>query len=662
MTVSPLFDWNDWKEWKKTVPSIDGQYLWALVKGRLWLFFACLGLVLVLTILYLIATPRLYESTVVVQVEQREQRAFKSTRDQAQPDDLRSDDVVRTIEQNLQNYSLFVNVVSNPKIAGNPDFLVGFKGGNPTAVSDLADFVRSHTKISLLHGTRLIYVTVDHQVPAMAQQLAQAVIDSFVAMNGDAQFAVQKDALKLLMTDSEQVQENLQKSEDSLQVYKDALLLKDRIDDQQRVIDALRQRYREKHPALIQARTLLADLMQTFDQEIQKLMTTSNIESSYWSSNSNELASASPKDRIPTELKLVEARSEVLQKEVDTESALFDNVLKQMRETDVTQDTAATDIRVVEPPPLPNKPAKPKKALILLLGLMGGSVLGIAAIAISNAVDSSIQTPVEAETLLGLPVLGVVPLLPRKAHSATKVPAPAFRAPNTSTSRNDELVMVADPGGAAAEAFRSLRAAISMLNRASDHRSILFTSALASEGKTYVSCNYAMALAQSGLKTLLVDTDLRRPAVHSRMKIENKTGFVEVISGQLQLGQVAHRDVAKDLDVVTAGGKCLNPAELLAGSGFKRFLADALKYYDRIVFDSSPVNLVSDSLLIATHVDSVCLILRATTTRRAPLHAVTLIRRAQKELSGIILNAVPPESDRLYRGYKGSYSYGTAYS
>jgi capsular exopolysaccharide synthesis family protein len=205
---------------------------------------------------------------------------------------------------------------------------------------------------------------------------------------------------------------------------------------------------------------------------------------------------------------------------------------------------------------------------------------------------------------------------------------------------------------------------VDLLGKPSEHRSILFTSALPGEGKTFVSCNHALALAKAGYKTLLVDTDLRRPSVHTRFKLQNIIGFLEVVTQDLELNEAVHFRVAKDLNILTAGGKCPNPAEMLAGSGFEDTLRKALANYDRVVFDCSPVNLVSDSLLVAGHVDTVCLVVRAaSTSRQAPLHAVTLLRRAHKEPAGIVLNAVPPWHDRIQLGYGGdAMAYRQSYS
>jgi len=621
--------------------SLTWQLLWTAAAPRLWIFFLCFFTVILLAIAYIIIAPKLYQSVATVQVEQAEQRAYKSTdKEDEAADDLKGDDVIKTIEQNLQSYSLFLKVVSNPKIANDPDFLVGFpKTSTPPTPSDYADWLEKNTTVEARHGTRLIDVTVFHQVPAMAQKLAQQLIDSFSEMNGETQNLTQQSAVKFLVTQSEETKANLQKAEDSLAIYKDSLLVKDRVDDQERVVDALRQRYRDKHPQLIQARMLLADLMQTFDTDFQKAIANSGSEATYWASKTNELSSVAPADRIPTELKLVEARSEVLQTQVDTEGALFDNILKQMRETDVSQESAPTEIRLVSPPLLPdlNKPAKPRKLIVLLIAFVGGSLLGVGAIAFVNAIDSTIRSPAEAEALLGLPLLGMIPKVSSKKKGA-----------------NHELSVATDPSCAAAEGFRSLRAVLDLLGKAEEHRTILFTSAVPGEGKTFVSCNHALALAQAGLTTLLVDTDLRRPSVHTRFNLENKIGFVEVVTQNLDLNEAVHFRVAKNLNILTAGGRCPNPAELLAGSGFKETLTKALMNYDRIVFDCSPVNLVSDSLLIAGYVNTVCLVIRANSTpRQGPLYAVSMLRRINKEPSGFIMNAIPPRLDRQQLGYKG---------
>jgi succinoglycan biosynthesis transport protein ExoP len=645
--------------------SLHWQQIVGLALRRLPLFLACLAAALVVTIIYLVRAPRLYESTAALQVATQEQRQFRNPDDQAAADDLKGDDVMKTIEQNLQNFDLFVDVANDPSVNTDPNFLLGYTNPQrPVDVEDVARWIKINTTVSLRHGTRLIDISVDHRDPRVAQKMAGSLVNAFAFENAKDQTATEQAAANFLVSQSEQVQADLQKSENSLQIYKDALLLKDRIEDQQRVIDTLRQRYREKHPQLIQARSLMADLLHTFDLEFQKVAGGNTSEAGYWAAHSADIKAATPADRTPIELKLVEARANVLQMEVDTESALYDSVLKQHGSANVSSNSAATQAKLVQAPDLPVRPAKPRKTITLALGLVIGTLLGAAVVFGVNAVDSTIKTMIEAEELLGAPLLGTIPLFAPDEKAPGPPRSPASRRAGL-IGAPGELAVLTAPGSGTAEGFRSLRAALSLLGPGREPRSILFTSALPDEGKTFVSCNHALAVSQVGIKTLLIDTDLRRSSVHRLFNLENQKGFVDMVTRGLPLQDAVHHDVAPNLDVLTAGGRCPNPAELLSGPGFAAVLETAVKTYRCVVVDCSPVNLVSDSLLIASSIQSVCLVVRAAqTTRQDALHALTLLERAGIKLSGLVLNAVPPWSERLYPTYLGEKSsrYREAYT
>ncbi len=638
--------------------SIHWQHIVGLALRRATLFAACFGAVLLLTIIYLLHAPRLYVSTGTLQVPTQEQRQFRSADDgNASDDDLRGDDVIKTIEQNLQNFNLFQDAASDPSLTSDPHFFDGFPSKvRPADPTDVAWWIQNHTHVNQRHGTRLIDISFEHLNAAVAQKTVFALINAFTLENARAKTSTEQAAATFLVNQSSQVSERLQGSENSLQIYKDTLLLKDRIEDQQRVIDTLRQRYREKHPQLIQARALMADLMKNFDNEFQKVANSHTSEGAYWASNRAEIAAAPAAVRTSLELKLVEARANVLQMEVDTESALYDSVLKQHGTADVSSAALASQVQVSQLPNLPAKPAKPRKTIILAVGTLLGLVIGSAAVFAANALDSSIKTTLEAEELLGFPVLGAIPLFVNEEKTKGPPRSAASRKAGMIGSRGG-LVVQTEPGSGAAEGFRSLRAAVSLLGKSKDHRSILFTSALPDEGKTFVSCNYALAVAQTGIKTLLIDIDLRRPSVHEVFNLQNKNGFVEMVTQGLKLEDAVYHDVDKNLDVLTSGIRCPNPAELLSGTGFREVLAAALIRYERVVVDCSPINLVSDSLLIASYLHSVCLVIRAArTNRRDALHALSLLQRADIKLSGVVLNAVPPWSERLYPHYLGERS------
>jgi succinoglycan biosynthesis transport protein ExoP len=209
-------------------------------------------------------------------------------------------------------------------------------------------------------------------------------------------------------------------------------------------------------------------------------------------------------------------------------------------------------------------------------------------------------------------------------------------------------VLLNNASGTVAESLRSLRATLSLLGKVEDRRTILFTSAFPDEGKTFVSSNFAVSLAHQGLRTLLIDTDLRRPAVSGLFKIENSVGLVEHITQGLDLRDAVHSNVVDNLDIMTAGARCANPAELLSGTGFAETIKGALMTYDRVVIDCSPVLLVSDTLLVAPCVQTVCLVVRtAKTSRRAVKQAISSLQRANSRPVGIILNFAPEWSNHM---------------
>src|SRR5262249_43955611 len=156
-------------------------------------------------------------------------------------------------------------------------------------------------------------------------------------------------------------------------------------------------------------------------------------------------AKASFEDRVSAEIKFVEARSKVLQKEVDTETTLYDSILKQKRDTDVSSADTATSIRLIGPPLVPTKPSKPKKTVVLLLGLPTPTFLGLGAVTAIRTANATIDTPMEAEAVLGLPVLGtILRATPKKGSGA----AAAVRAGAASGALSDEMVVATDPGSA----------------------------------------------------------------------------------------------------------------------------------------------------------------------------------------------------------------------
>ena len=616
------------------------ENLASLLARRSWIIGACVVGALFLAMIYLLAATPLYESVSVLQVEQRAQPVYTPT-DKGPAETSDNDDAeLKTIEQALQLEGLFEHVVTDPAVQADPAFLPGFaKSSGNLTTEDLAERLKKATTVKLRHGTRLIDVAVDHPNAATAQLLNSTLVNDYVLMNGRSQTDTDKLATDFLEGEAARFKTDLQHAQDALQVYRETLLVKDRITDQQKVVDDLVQRYRDKHPKLIEARAQLADLQTTFDQAIHKVISESPTESAYWSASVKNLFSENASDRVQDELKLVEARTNVLQSESDTQSALFDNVLRQMRDAGVNKEMAPVLVDIMQHATAPSAPSKPRKMLVLALAGILGLALGLGGVLSIHGLDSSLKSGTDVEQYLGLPILGMLPIF-KGALPPTKRGA---KNPDAVDSRAT-LAVLTDPKGSAAENFRSLGVAISLLGREKNHRVILFTSALAEEGKTFTSSNYAVSLAQRGLKTLLIDADLRRPTVHEAFGFKNDgPGLTELISlgGKLS-DTVRHNVGVLNLDVLPRGAESPNPSELLSGDGLKELLDEAMKTYDHIVLDTPPLTAVSDSMLIAPLVQSVCLVVRAgKTPRLAAQRALHLLEMAGRRPVGVVLNCIP---------------------
>ncbi|HXY61021.1 MAG TPA: CpsD/CapB family tyrosine-protein kinase, partial [Chthoniobacterales bacterium] len=238
------------------------------------------------------------------------------------------------------------------------------------------------------------------------------------------------------------------------------------------------------------------------------------------------------------------------------------------------------------------------------------------------------------------------------------------------------------PGGPIAESFRNLRASLSLLGRAADRKVFLFTSALPNEGKSFTSVNYSLALAQQGHRVLLVDGDLRRPNIHKVFRNNNERrgehpGLVDYLIGAVELKN-ASRLVAKvkrdpaapaasrlsqvppgELFIMAGGQRAPNPAELLSGECFEHLISEASSMFDRVVIDSAPILAVSDTLLMAKHVQTICMVVRANKTPRNAVHrALMLLTTAGNRPAGLVLNRLPRRRGAGYYYYYASHGYG----
>jgi polysaccharide biosynthesis transport protein len=459
-------------------------------------------------------------------------------------------------------------------------------------------------------------------------------------------------------------------------------------------VATLAQRYKDKHPKMVAARAALKEARDALHRAVlDQPNVLQNMLEQAKASESSLQTGVQEQEKAALALNKAAIGYQQLARQAETDRALYESVLRQIKQTDVSKDVKLTAVSVVEHSPLSRSPVSPSTSKTLILGLLGGLAAGLAFIFGADAIDRSVKTVDQAETVFGLPVLAAVP----ETKEESKSDRPKGSRDGASTYR-----VIADvPEGPAAEAFRNLRAALALLGPESERKISLFTSAVPNEGKSFTSTNYAVALAQQGYRVLLLDGDLRRPSLHKVFGLTNKwkansnfaetPGFVDCLVGGAKLESAVRPISADEIDVVgeaiamrgkmrtatggqlyvLAGGhRAPNPAEILSGPSFARLIAEAGKLFQRVVIDSAPVLAVSDTLLMTPHVQTICMIIRARKTPRpAVQRALSLITAAGTRPAGLILNRLPQSRGYGYYYYyaspgygKGEGSYSSSYS
>jgi Mrp family chromosome partitioning ATPase len=373
-----------------------------------------------------------------------------------------------------------------------------------------------------------------------------------------------------------------------------------------------------------------------------------------------------------------------LARQAETDRALYESVLRQIKETSLSKDVKANAVSVIEHSPLPQSPVSPRPTRTIFLGLLGGLAVGLVFIFGADALDRSIKTVDQAENTVGLPVFAAVPETTDEGP-VSRLKRKSRRAFGSSNYR----VVVETPESPAAEAFRNLRAALSLLGPEAERKVSLFTSAVPNEGKSFTSANYSLALAQQGYRVLLIDGDLRRPTMHKIFRFpsaknnsdeDSEPGVIDCLLGEADVASAARQIPAGEIQIVDeniavtgniltatggqlsvlAGGRrSPNPAEILAGTVFGRLIAEAGTLFDRVVIDSAPILAVSDTLLMTPHVQTLCIVVRAgKTPRQAVRRALSLLAKSGIRPAGLVLNRLRRSRGVGYYYYYASHGYG----
>jgi polysaccharide biosynthesis transport protein len=347
----------------------------------------------------------------------------------------------------------------------------------------------------------------------------------------------------------------------------------------------------------------------------------------------------------------------ILKREVDTNRSLYDGVLQRMKEAQVAAGLNASNIMVVDPAQVPSGPAKPRIVFNLALGFILGLSLGIGLAFFQEYLDNTLKTPDEVESLLRLPSLGLIPSI--HLNGSSKSAKQGLMTLGTGSNGSYGLALQKNP--MAAEAFRSLRTSI-LLSANPIPKILLVTSALPGEGKTTTTVNLGATLASLGSKVVIVDCDMRRPSCHRAAGVKNSPGFVQCLTGRVQLSEaILPVNGVPNLSIIPCGPIPPNPAEVLSSPLTAELLKRLLAEFEYVLVDSPPILSVADSRILATITDAVVLVTRAyETPYEVVRRARGLLYGAGARILGVALNDVNihKESYGGKYGYYQQYGYG----
>ncbi len=670
-------------------PSINLRQYWHVILERRWLIVATWSVCIIAGVLYAFQATPMFRAIARLQIDPENQGVLNLNSLALGNQDQ---NYLTTQYRNLESRSLMLEVMEKLKLDSDDE--------RYSKAIDKVTAVTRDIKIVPIRLSRLVEVQVTHPKRDQAQRIADEILKVFLRRNLDDKkqkalqgfqileqeakgkevelASLQKDlqkyrkekgmvslkdeqnidaatmrelktAYETLRATADSAKQTAQQAQEWVAAGKDIIdfgpLVKDeqvaflrkQVNENSSKLAGLRTKYREKHPKVIQTATQLqADSQKLRDESERALQAIFQIAELEKSREAEALRKY--KESVERVFALDEAKIEydIMEQKVKRVEGFYQTILTKAKDFDIGTKDLLQNMKVQDPAFAPLKPVSPNKPLIFVGSVVGGLAVALGLALFFNFLDDSIKSQEDVENILHLPFLGYIPNI--KSVSIVE----------------RDLQSHLHPTSSPAEGFRTLRAAISLAKNADKLRVMAFTSTIPSEGKSLVASNFAIVTSQTGLKTLLVDADLRRPSVHKAFQLQSPVGLSAYLAGRTDnLSEFIHTTEVPNLDVICCGAVPPNPSELIGSNRMVRFLEEASRRYDRVILDCPPVSAVSDPLIVGAMADGMVFVTKFNKIRRE--HALRSVQRIQDSgihLVGLVLNDIDFEGkDSYYYSY-----------
>jgi polysaccharide biosynthesis transport protein len=601
--------------------------------------------------------------------------------------DIRSAEDLNTQVKLLESFSIVQRVAGRLTGADLEQFLAPYKGDAGAPPPDPAGILYANRKIVPVRLSLVLQIQYSHPDKQVAAKVANLFVDEFIGYNSSQRVRDSMKAVDELKDRADQQKKRVEELAITLQTYREknqqvsldqrkdivteklkalnayvtqttsrlneaevrwrqvqerkatpGLLLElpfianqpliaqlvQQVSAQKIVIAQLRERYRDKHPRMIEAVNSLAQTERELGRAVDSIA--ASIESDFQAARRNDEDARGNLTRQEKEsLDLDRAAVEYtnLEREFLINEQLLNSILSRMRETTMSSSIETQSARVVDRATPARKPSSPNIPLNLALGFLGGLALGTAFAFFVAYIDDRVKSSFDIESVIGLPLVGIIPEIKRMDQPD--------KAQIVINNQDKQVV----------ESFLTLHSSLRLKDDSKTAQAILVTSTIPGEGKSFTTTNLALTFAAHGEKVVIIDCDLRKPNVHKSFRLENIRGVIDVCAGTHTIDQVVIKGVHANLDVIPAGGRAKNPTQVLNSRNFEHMLADLRKRYDRVFVDTPPLAAVSDAMVILPLVDgSIFTIFFNRVRRKAAQFSARKLLEANVPCFGAVLNGL----------------------
>lgn len=696
------------------VLKIDLRRYFDGLRKYIWAVIAIQALAITLALIYTRRQPKVYQAQASVQIEPRLPDLLGDRTDTLPRANVGGIDYYAQQKEVLGSYTVAKQSVIEHRL--QTKVLPQYERDTMKAddqIEAATQEVRGMVAVNYPDDNRIMYVVVKNTDPALAAEIANAHVMTYVAYSKGLLSHDTKSASGALATEFDDAETKLRDAESALFAYqKDNDLLAVTLEERQTMVStgitAYSAKYNEAHAKHLELSSKLERMRKASDEdvlsspilvlndntsfdtlraqyysernkfvELEKEIGPKNTQYQMQKAKLDDLYSALQSEAkralhgLEEQVAAVSSTEAAFKNEVDraTRDSLElgpkvvaynelarrkktaedrYNIVRSKLSTSEMSDRMdrnfdSSNVRPLDPALVPTSPVSPRLRVNIAAASVIALLLGLGLVFLIVFLDRTVKTTADAQQATGAPVLGVIPMLEALQ----------------SNDKARDLYVHTQPASSVAECARSLRTNIMFSSADRQLKTIVVSSANPREGKTTNVIYLGTTMAQSGQRVLLIDSDMRRPRLHSSLGIPRTVGLSNLIIGDKDFDEVIKTTEIPNLFILPCGPLPPNPAELLMSHRFEMVLAELEKRFDRVILDSPPLQLVTDAVVLSKQADGVILVVHADKTLRDDIQrAARQIRNVGGQIFGVIVNAIDDSRSTYYYGkYGGYYSY-----